>query len=149
MRPFDRNSATALPLRSGLGLKPEHYHAVLDGEPDVGFFEVHAENYMVDGGPFHHFLTQVREHYALSLHGVGLSIGGIDPLDEQLGARLERRAVHINANLTGLRVGPGVQLQPLDLLREPCYRRASGARFVLAWLNYKLFRVYIKSFSSG
>ena len=71
---------------------------------------------------------------------------GIDPLDEQLGARLERRAVHINANLTGLRVGPGVQLQHLDLLREPCYRRASGARFFLAWFNYKRFRVYIKPF---
>ncbi len=71
-----------LPSRTGIGLKPQHFREVLDTRPDIGFFEVHAENYMVDGGPFHHYLTRVREHYPLSLHGVGLSIGGADPLDE-------------------------------------------------------------------
>ena len=71
-----------LPWRAGVGLKPQYFREVLATRPDVGFFEVHAENYMVDGGPFHHFLGRVREHYALSLHGVGLSIGGVDPLDE-------------------------------------------------------------------
>jgi uncharacterized protein (UPF0276 family) len=50
---------------------------------------VHAENYMVDGGPFHHFLTRVREHYPLSLHGVGLSIGGVEPIDESHLDRLD------------------------------------------------------------
>jgi uncharacterized protein (UPF0276 family) len=50
---------------------------------------VHAENYMVAGGAFHHFLGLIREHYPLSLHGVGLSIGGIEPLDE---AHLDRLA---------------------------------------------------------
>lgn len=75
-------SGAGLPWRAGVGLKPQHFREVLVTRPDVGFFEVHAENYMVDGGPFHHFLGQVREHYALSLHGVGLSIGGVDPLDE-------------------------------------------------------------------
>ncbi|MGS0757012.1 multinuclear nonheme iron-dependent oxidase, partial [Roseateles sp. GG27B] len=64
-----------LPKRAGVGLKPQHFREVLAVRPDIGFFEVHAENYMVDGGPFHHFLTRIREHYPLSLHGVGLSIG--------------------------------------------------------------------------
>jgi uncharacterized protein len=72
----------SLPRRAGLGLKPQHFREVLDTRPDIGFFEVHAENYMVDGGPFHHFLGRIREHYPLSLHGVGLSIGGEQPLDE-------------------------------------------------------------------
>ena len=72
-----------LPSRAGIGLKPQHFREVLDTRPDIGFFEVHAENYMVDGGPFHHFLGRVREHYALSLHGVGLSIGGEGALDEK------------------------------------------------------------------
>lgn len=71
-----------LPRRAGIGLKPQHFREVLDTLPDIGFFEVHAENYMVDGGPFHHFLTRIRAHYPLSLHGVGLSIGGEGPLDE-------------------------------------------------------------------
>lgn len=58
-----------------MGLKPQHTKEVVETRPDVGFFEVHAENYMVDGGPFHHWLSRVREAYPLSIHGVGLSIG--------------------------------------------------------------------------
>ena len=77
-----------LPRSAGVGLKPEHYRDVLETLPALGFFEVHAENYMVDGGPYHHFLGRIREHYALSLHGVGLSIGGEAPLDEAHLARL-------------------------------------------------------------
>lgn len=46
-------SAHALPARTGIGLKPQHFREVLDNRPEIGFFEVHAENYMVDGGPFH------------------------------------------------------------------------------------------------
>lgn len=72
----------ALPKRGGVGLKPEHFRHILDAQPDIGFFEVHAENYMVAGGPFHHYLERIRADHALSIHGVGLSIGGEDPLDE-------------------------------------------------------------------
>ncbi len=75
-----------LPLSVGLGLKSEHFRDVLETKPDIGFFEVHAENYMVAGGPFHHYLGLIREHYPLSLHGVGLSIGTQGALDgEHLG----------------------------------------------------------------
>jgi uncharacterized protein (UPF0276 family) len=73
----------SLPSRAGIGLKPEHFREILATAPDIGFFEVHAENYMVDGGPFHHYLTRIRERYPLSIHGVGLSIGGEGPLDER------------------------------------------------------------------
>ena len=62
-------------LRAGAGLKPAHQRHVLDARPDVGWFEVHAENYMGAGGPPHHFLECVRALYPLSVHGVGLSIG--------------------------------------------------------------------------
>ena len=88
------NSFSGLPPRSGLGLKTEHFREVLGAQPDIGFFEVHAENYMVAGGPFHHFLGLIREQYPLSLHGVGLSIGAEGPLDNQhlqrLAALIER-----------------------------------------------------------
>lgn len=70
-----------LPTRAGVGLKPEHFQEILATHPDIGFFEVHAENYMVPGGPFHHVLTRIRERYALSMHGVGLSIGADAPLN--------------------------------------------------------------------
>ncbi|PKM10796.1 MAG: hypothetical protein CVV13_11675 [Gammaproteobacteria bacterium HGW-Gammaproteobacteria-3] len=79
-----------LPAQAGVGLKPEHYEAVLSTRPKLGFFEIHAENYMVQGGPFHHYLTRIREHYALSIHGVGLSIGAEAGLDK---AHLDRLAV--------------------------------------------------------
>lgn len=71
-----------LPPRSGLGLKPQHFQQILATLPPVGFFEIHAENYMVAGGAFHHYLERIRAHYPLSMHGVGLSIGsecGLDP----------------------------------------------------------------------
>jgi len=74
-------SAHKLPTRAGVGLKPEHFQEILATQPDIGFFEVHAENYMVPGGPFHHYLTRIRESYPLSMHGVGLSIGADAPLD--------------------------------------------------------------------
>ncbi len=89
-----RRVATArsrsLPARAGIGLKPEHFRDIVETRPDLGFFEIHAENYMVAGGPFHHWLTRIRELYPLSIHGVGLSIGGEGPLDE---AHLDRLAV--------------------------------------------------------
>ncbi|WP_434712045.1 DUF692 domain-containing protein [Rhizobium sp. YTUHZ045] len=71
-----------LPARGGLGLKPEHYETILADLPDVGFFEVHAENYMGAGGPPHRYLQAITEHYPLSLHGVGLSIGSPRGLDK-------------------------------------------------------------------
>lgn len=83
------NPRHMLPPRSGIGLKPQHVREVLERKVELGFFEVHAENYMVAGGPFPAHLTRIREHYPLSIHGVGLSIGADAPLDE---AHLERLA---------------------------------------------------------
>lgn len=89
-------SLSNLPPHAGLGLKSEHFRDILETRPKLGFFEVHAENYMVDGGAFHHFLGLIRRDYPLSIHGVGLSIGGESPLDEahldRLAALLERYA---------------------------------------------------------
>lgn len=83
-----------LPARAGVGLKPAHFKDILENRPDIGFFEIHAENYMVAGGPFHHNLSLIRERYALSIHGVALSIGADAPLDtkhlQALAVLLER-----------------------------------------------------------
>lgn len=77
-----------LPPRAGVGFKPEHF-ADIDASPQpIGFFEVHAENYMGEGGMPHAHLSRLREHYALSLHGVGLSIGSMQPLDQAHLSRL-------------------------------------------------------------
>jgi hypothetical protein len=78
-----------LPARAGIGLKSQHHRDLLDARPALGFVEIHAENYMVEGGPFHHYLGLIREDYPLSIHGVGLSIGASQPLDT---AHLDRLA---------------------------------------------------------
>ncbi|MDW5318399.1 DUF692 domain-containing protein [Rhizobium sp. PL01] len=85
-----KTRAAALPARAGLGLKPEHYETILADRPDVGFFEVHAENYMGAGGPPHRYLEAITERYPLSLHGVGLSIGAAHGLDKAHLKRLRR-----------------------------------------------------------
>ncbi|WP_315807067.1 MULTISPECIES: DUF692 domain-containing protein [unclassified Bradyrhizobium] len=77
-----------IPARGGVGLKAEHYRGIVETWPDIGFFEVHAENYMGAGGPPHRYLTAIRERYPLSLHGVGLSIGADRPLDRAHLSRL-------------------------------------------------------------
>ena len=78
-----------IPPRAGVGLKAEHYEAILRSGPDIGWFEIHAENYMGEGGPPHHFLEAIRERYPISLHGVGLSIGSDGPLDKDHLGRLK------------------------------------------------------------
>ncbi|GAB4069071.1 DUF692 domain-containing protein [Ancylobacter sonchi] len=81
---------TTMPKRAGVGLKAEHYRTILETSPDIGFFEVHAENYMGTGGPPHRYLSAIRERYPLSLHGVGLSIGADRPLDRDHLGRLRQ-----------------------------------------------------------
>ena len=68
-------------LSAGLGLKPEHYSAALQCKLPGLWFEVHAENYMVDGGPRLRWLDAIRAEHPLSLHGVSLSLAGAQPLD--------------------------------------------------------------------
>jgi uncharacterized protein (UPF0276 family) len=67
---------------AGIGLKDDHALPLLEGAAAVDFLEVHAENYVVAGGPRLRRLERLRERLPLSIHGVGLSIGGAAPLDE-------------------------------------------------------------------
>jgi uncharacterized protein (UPF0276 family) len=75
---------------AGAGLKPEHGEDILAGSRRVDFFEIHAENYMGAGGPPHHLLSRICADYPLSIHGVGLSIGGVSALNREHLKRLKR-----------------------------------------------------------
>ena len=82
-------------VSAGTGLKPEHAQDIFEQDifesaRAVDFFEIHAENYMGAGGPPHHLLRRIASDYALSVHGVGLSIGGAGPLDRDHLARLKK-----------------------------------------------------------
>lgn len=74
---------------AGIGLRAPHYGELLQRRPALAFLEVHSENYFCDGGAPLAWLERFRAHYPLSLHGVGLSLGSADPLDERHLARLD------------------------------------------------------------
>jgi uncharacterized protein (UPF0276 family) len=70
-----------LPCVAGIGLRAPHYREVLDTLPQLGWVEVHNENFFGGGAPLH-TLRKVREHYPVSLHGVGMGLASAAPLDE-------------------------------------------------------------------
>lgn len=71
-----------LPKTAGISLKAQHYQEVLETNPNVGWFEVHPENYMGEGGLPHHFLNEIHHFYPLSMHGVGLSLASAEGVDK-------------------------------------------------------------------
>lgn len=65
----------------GVGLRSQHYQTILNHSPEVPWFEALTDNYLNEGGYPLHYLERVREQYPLTFHGVGMSLGGTDPLD--------------------------------------------------------------------
>ncbi|HEX4504748.1 MAG TPA: DUF692 domain-containing protein [Alphaproteobacteria bacterium] len=87
-----------IPADAGIGLRFPHHRHVVESRPATGWFEVHAENYMAGGAPLT-YLETVRRDYPVSLHAVGLSLGGTDPLDMDHLARLKALAERIEPGL--------------------------------------------------
>jgi len=103
-----------IPARAGIGLRAPHVQAVLADRPAVAWFEVHSENYFAPGGRAVAELDLVRRDYALSLHGVGLSLGGSEPLD----------AAHLrNLKQAIQRYAPGLVSEHL------CWTAGGGSHF--------------------
>jgi len=84
------SSSIDLPIENpGVSFKPRYYEEASAGEHALGWFEIHAENYMIDGGPVRNQLQQLRRDYPISCHGVGLSIGSEQALDRSHLSRLK------------------------------------------------------------
>ena len=77
-----------IPARAGIGWRAPHYRELIETRPDIGWIEVHSENYFGAGGAPLHYLEQARALYPLSLHGVGLSLGSADALNRDHLAKL-------------------------------------------------------------
>jgi uncharacterized protein len=86
-------------LGFGLGLRPPHYQDVTDGDPRVDWWEVISENFLVEGGNPRRVLRAVRERWPVVLHGVSLSIGSVDPLDDDYLGRLARLVAEVEPAL--------------------------------------------------
>jgi hypothetical protein len=103
-----------IPARAGIGLRSAHHVDVVDRRPPVGWVEAHTENYFHDGGPHLRALERVREHYPLSLHGVGLGLGSVAPLDRDHLARV-RRAIE--------------RFEPALVSEHACWGHSGGEHF--------------------
>lgn len=79
-----------IPAESGIGLRGSHHAEFLTSRPDIAWIEVHSENYLATGGTAFEALERVRQHYPVSLHGVGLSLGSAEPIDKAHTARLKQ-----------------------------------------------------------
>lgn len=142
-------------LGFGLGLRTKHYHDVLETEPDVDWFEVISENYMVAGGKPKHFLHQVRERYPVVMHGVSMSIGSTDSLDwdylhklKALVNEVEPRWVSDHLCWTGLEGVNSHDLLPLPYTDEAIKHVADRIREVQDFLGQQMLLENVSSYLS-
>ncbi|RAP37122.1 hypothetical protein B1207_06790 [Legionella quinlivanii] len=82
----------------GLGLRPDHYQYILERLPNIDWFEILTENYLVNGGRPLYFLDKIREQYPMCMHGVSLSIGNLDPLNHNYLKKVKQLADRIEAS---------------------------------------------------
>ena len=110
-----------IPAQAGIGLRFPHVAQFLDERPDIAWLEVHSENYLSPGGPRVRSLDAIRANYPISCHGVGLSLGSAEGLDEAHLVRLKALFDRIEPNLisehVSWSVAGGVYLN--DLLPLP------------------------------
>jgi uncharacterized protein (UPF0276 family) len=113
-------------LGFGLGLRPDYYEEILAQKPDLDWFEILTENYLVPGGKPLYYLDKIREQFPIVMHGVSLSIGSADPLDKNYLHQLKELALRIEpAWISDHLCWTGVQgLNAHDLLPIPYTRQA-------------------------
>ena len=90
---------SAIPTDAGIGWRAPHYRELLAERPNIGWLEVHSENFFGAGGQPLHFLERARSLYPLSLHGVGLSLGSVDELSREHLTSLKRLAQRFEPGL--------------------------------------------------
>ena len=140
-------------LGFGLGLRTDHYEAILAESPRVDWFEALSENYMVGGGKPLRWLERIRERYPVVLHGVSLSIGSTAPLDRahliQLKALAERiRPAWISDHLcwTGIAGRNLHDLMPLPHTEEAVHHIAARVREVQDFLGRRILLENVSSY---
>ncbi len=137
----------------GLGLRKEHYEAVLADRPPLGWFEIITENYLVGGGKPLDYLDRIRAHYPMAMHGVSLSIGGSDPLDwkyleavKALAARIEPIWISDHLCWTGVSAINLHDLMPLPYTEEAVRHVAERVRAVQEFLGRRILLENVSSY---
>ena len=141
------------PLGFGLGLRVDHYEAILAGNPPVDWFEVLTENYLVPGGKPLHYLMRMRERFPLVMHGVSLSIGSTAPLDRQylrqlkaLAERVQPAWISDHLCWTGVAGRNTHDLLPLPYTEEALDNVVERVRTVQDFLGRRILLENVSSF---
>ncbi len=137
----------------GLGLRTDHYEAILETRPEVDWFEIISENYMVPGGKPLHFLDRIRGRYPLVMHGVSLSIGSTDPLNRDYLRQLKQLADRVNPAWmsdhlcwTGVHGKNMHDLLPLPYTEEAIRHVAARVREVQDFLGRRILLENVSSY---
>ncbi|EKD54906.1 MAG: hypothetical protein ACD_60C00035G0006 [uncultured bacterium] len=140
-------------LGFGLGLRADHYTAVLDEKPSVDWFEILTENYLVPGGKPLYFLDQIRNDYPLVMHGVSLSIGSSDPLDYDylnqvkiLAKRIEPQWISDHLCWTGVHGKNTHDLLPLPYTEEAIVHVVNRIQEVQDFLGQRILIENVSSY---
>ena len=140
-------------LGFGLGLRKEHYSDIIETKPDVDWFEVLTENYLVPGGkPLYH-LDKIHKHYPMVMHGVSLSIGSSDPLNmsylkqvKELAKRIDAHWVSDHLCWTGLDGVNAHDLLPLPYTEEAINHVAERIQQVQDFLGRQILMENVSSY---
>jgi uncharacterized protein (UPF0276 family) len=149
-----RKNTPARPyLGFGLGLRKDHYEAILREKPKLDWFEILSENYMVDGGRPLHNLDRIRALYPMVMHGVSLSIGSGDPLNmdylkrlKTLAARVEPKWISDHLCWTGVAGKNLHDLMPLPYTEEAVQHVAARVRQVQDYLGRQILLENVSSY---
>lgn len=140
-------------LGFGLGLRTDHYTAILDEKPPIDWFEILTENYLVPGGKPLHFLDKIREHYPMVMHGVSMSIGSSDPLDQNylaqvktLAKRLEPKWISDHLCWTGVQGKNMHDLLPLPYTEEAIDHVVNRIKRVQDFLGQRILIENVSSY---
>jgi uncharacterized protein len=137
----------------GIGLRKEHFDAILSDRPAVSFFEAISENFLIAGGRPLQILDRVRRDYPVALHGVSMSLGSAEPVDPQYLRRLKALCdrvapVVVSDHLcwTGLGGHNSHDLLPLPLTEEAVRVTAEKIRRVQDFLGRRILVENISSY---
>ncbi len=140
-------------LGFGLGLRPKHYQRILETLPTVDWFEILSENYFVDGGKPLYYLDKIRHHYPMVMHGVSLSIGSTDPLNQsylqqlkQLSQRIEPMWISDHLCWTGINQLNMHDLLPLPYTEEAIAHVVSRVQQVQDFLGRQILLENVSSY---
>jgi uncharacterized protein (UPF0276 family) len=148
--------STNLPfLGFGLGLRTEHYNAILETKLEVDWFEALSENYMIPGGKPLNFLDKIRADYPVVMHGVSLSIGSTAEMDKnylrdlkKLADRVQPAWISDHLCWTGVHGQNMHDLLPLPYTEETAKHVAERVKIVQDYLGHQILLENVSSYAS-